>query len=472
MKKVFSNFIYQSLFQIVKIIIPIITIPIVSNALGPKGIGTYNYTNSIAQYFILLASLGIALYGNREVAMHRNNKFELSKTFWELELFSSICSITMLLIYVLITIFLPNRIFFLVQGMSILAVMFDISWFFMGLEKFKYVSLTNLIVQLCTFTLIILNIKSSADTLLYIAIQSGGILASAILMWVFIFNKVEFVPIKIKNLRSHLRPIFAYFIPQVSIIIYTNLNKTILGAISGTSAVGFFANSLQLANVAITLITTLDVVLLPQMSRLFANNNQKKLISILNKTLHLQLFFSLPTAGGLMIISSKLVPWFFGNKFLYLDYLIPVISLLVVIIPIGMSISRQYLMPIGHIKEYNISVMIGAGISIILNFSLIPVMGIWGAIIGSVMSELFVTVTRVRGLIIDTSFRYDLKKIAIYSLSTIIMMLTIELSTNRLPATLLTTLVQIVIGFVTYLLMTFLFGEKVLVNIVKKLLNK
>lgn len=469
MKKVFSNLMYQSLFQIVKIIIPIITIPIVSNALGPKGIGTYNYTNSVAQYFILLASLGMALYGNREVATHRNNKLELSRTFWELELFSSICSTTMLLIYILIAIFLPNRIFFLVQGMSILAVMFDISWFFMGLEKFKYVSLTNLIVQLCTFALIILNIKSSADTLLYIAIQSGGILASAILMWVFILNKVEFVPIKFRNLRNHLKPTLAYFIPQVSITIYTNLNKTILGAMSSISAVGFFSNSLQLANVAITLITTLDVVLLPQMSRLFADNNQKKLISILNRTLHLQLFFSIPTTGGLIIISSKLVPWFFGDKFLYLEYLIPVMSILIIIIPMGMSISRQYLIPIGHIKEYNISVIVGAGISVILNCSLIPIIGIWGAIIGSIVSELFVTITRVKGLIIDTGFKYNLKKISIYFLATIIMMLVIKLSTNHCSASLITTILQIIIGFFVYLFVTFLFGERVLIDIIKRI---
>ncbi|HDT8132976.1 TPA: oligosaccharide flippase family protein, partial [Enterococcus faecalis] len=46
MKNIAKNFFYQSLFQVAKIIIPIITIPIVSNALGPAGLGIYNYTFS------------------------------------------------------------------------------------------------------------------------------------------------------------------------------------------------------------------------------------------------------------------------------------------------------------------------------------------------------------------------------------------------------------------------------------------
>ena len=84
MKKTAYNFMYQSIFQLMKIILPIITIPIVSKALGPSGIGTYNYTNSIAQYFVLIAGLGVGVYGNREIAIAREKKDTLSQKFWEL----------------------------------------------------------------------------------------------------------------------------------------------------------------------------------------------------------------------------------------------------------------------------------------------------------------------------------------------------------------------------------------------------
>ncbi|EGO2793411.1 oligosaccharide flippase family protein, partial [Enterococcus faecalis] len=94
MKNIARNFFYQSLFQVTKIIIPIITIPIVSNALGPSGIGIYNYTLSIAQYFVLIAGLGVAIYGNREITLTLNrNKEELSKVFWEILIFKAMTTI-------------------------------------------------------------------------------------------------------------------------------------------------------------------------------------------------------------------------------------------------------------------------------------------------------------------------------------------------------------------------------------------
>ncbi|EMF0559422.1 oligosaccharide flippase family protein, partial [Enterococcus faecium] len=93
MKKTFYNFVYQSIFQVMKIILPLITIPIVSNVLGPSGIGIYNYTNSIAQYFVLIAGLGVGIYGNREIAIVRDDKIKLSKRFWELFGMSFIISV-------------------------------------------------------------------------------------------------------------------------------------------------------------------------------------------------------------------------------------------------------------------------------------------------------------------------------------------------------------------------------------------
>lgn len=467
MNRVLSNFLYQAVFQVVRIVIPIITIPIVSNAIGPRGIGIYNYTNSITQYFILFAGLGMGLYGNREVAIHQDNKEELSRIFWELESFSSICSICMLIIYLLLSVFLSNSIYLLVQGMSILAVMFDISWFFMGIEKFRYISLTNLVVQICTLLLIVMCIKNANDTLLYVIIQAGGTLAMALIMWVFIIGKVDIISVKIKNVFGHFKSIVTFFIPQISIVIYTNLNKTILGLLSGAKAVGYFSNGLQISNVTIVFISTLDTVLLPKMSKLFFNHDKKQMMIILNKSLHLQLFFSIPIAGGLCIISDKLVPWFFGNKFLYLEFIIPFLSLLIIIIPMGMSISRQYLLPIGHIKEYNLSVMAGAAISIILNFTMIPWIGIWGAVVGSIVSELFVTITRVKGFMKETAFRYDSKKIMVYVFSTIIMMIFLKITTNTLPASLLTNLIQIVLGMIVYFALTNVLGEKLIINILK-----
>ncbi|MDN6722602.1 MAG: oligosaccharide flippase family protein, partial [Staphylococcus equorum] len=148
MKNIAKNFFYQTIFQLTKIIIPIVTIPIVSNALGPEGIGMYNYTRSIAQYFVLFSGLGVMLYGNREIALAWNRKQNISQTFWELFVFKAISTLVFLTIYFgIVFFFLDNKVFYIVQSLMILAVFFDISWFFMGIEDFKKTSMSNLTVQ-------------------------------------------------------------------------------------------------------------------------------------------------------------------------------------------------------------------------------------------------------------------------------------------------------------------------------------
>ena len=67
-KSVAKNYIYNLTFQILKIILPIITTPYVSRILGAENIGIYGYTLSISAYFILFGSLGVAMYGQREIA--------------------------------------------------------------------------------------------------------------------------------------------------------------------------------------------------------------------------------------------------------------------------------------------------------------------------------------------------------------------------------------------------------------------
>ena len=67
-KKLTANYIYNLAYQIINLIFPLITTPYVSRILGADGIGVYSYTISIVTYFVLFGSLGISLYGQRQIA--------------------------------------------------------------------------------------------------------------------------------------------------------------------------------------------------------------------------------------------------------------------------------------------------------------------------------------------------------------------------------------------------------------------
>lgn len=472
MKNIAKNFFYQSIFQVTKIIIPIITIPIISNALGPEGIGIYNYTFSIAQYFVLFAGLGVTIYGNREIALAwSEGKKRTSETFWEIYTAKAITTIGVLAFYILVSLFLENRIFLYAQSLVVLTVFFDISWFFMGIEDFKKTSMSNLFVQLITFLLIITFINDENDALLYTIIQGTGALLSQVIVWLFIPKYIQFVKISLKNSLRHLKGAFEYFIPQVAILLYTNLNKTILGFVLGSTAVGYFTNSLQLNSIFISIITTLDLVLLPHMTGLFAKKSTERIVSTMEKTIHLQLFFSIPIMFGMLTVYDKLVPWFFGSKFIFISNVIPYFTILVVIIPLGMSISRQYLMPIGHIKEYNKSVIIGALINIIANFILLPTIGFFGVVFSNILAECFVTFVRTSSFLKETSFKFNIRKIIVFILSSIVMCLVTRYLTRNLSASYITNILQVGIAVPIYFVLTSLGKENLIIDFIRNRKN-
>ena len=68
-----KNFIYNVVYQMLLIILPLITAPYIARTLGAEGVGIYSYTYSVAQYFLLFAMLGISNHGNRSIAAVRED---------------------------------------------------------------------------------------------------------------------------------------------------------------------------------------------------------------------------------------------------------------------------------------------------------------------------------------------------------------------------------------------------------------
>ncbi|MGX7196876.1 oligosaccharide flippase family protein [Enterococcus olivae] len=457
MKKFISNFFYQSLFQIIKLTAPLITVPIVSHALGPTNIGLYNFTQSIAQYFILLSGLGISLYGQRSIARVRDDRDLLSKKFWELVFLIIISTIISFSIYSIIFLRNQNWLAYFLQGFTIIAVVFDISWFFMGMEDFKLTSLRSLTVTLITFICIVFFVNDSSDTYVYIAIQSLGILFSQLVMWPFLRGKVHFIRPSIYSIKDHFLECLQYFVPQISVTLYTNLNKTILGLFRNNTEVGFFSNAFLIIIVIRTLISTVDTVLLPKLSNMSEKNSRQEILKLLNISLNTQFYFTIPATMGVIAIAPKLIPWFFGVSFYPVVELVSIMSILIVIVPMGMSISRQWLIPTGNLKSYNISIFVGGVIGIISNIFLIPWLGAVGAALSLVISEIFVTFTRGYDFIKTTHFRYDIKSLFYYLISSGIMYIGIYVLTRNMGARLLTTFLQIAIGIIIYLFSTTVF---------------
>lgn len=389
--KIIKNYLYNLSYQILAVIAPLLTAPYISRVLQPDGVGIYSYTTTIATAFTLFAALGVNAYGQREIAYKQGDKKGQSIVFWELFL-SRLFSTFLIGIVFLIFSFAYSQYteYLLQQSFIVFATMLDISWFFQGIEEFRIISIRNAIIKIVTVLLIFLLVKSKTDLSMYILINSVSIFGSYLL---FFFNinkyiiKVDFK--KLSPLR-HTKGIIEFFIPLVATQLYSQLDKIMLGAIANSSVEnGYYEQSRKIVSILIMVITSINTVMFPRISSLYAQGKKEEIICLYKKTYKLILMMVIPISIGIVFASNNFVIWFFGADYLPVANLMKLSVVLLHFMAIGNFVGMLYLSPTGKQNQMSAIYLVSAVINVVLNFLIIPGLQSVGAIIASIAAEVF-----------------------------------------------------------------------------------
>ena len=470
-KSVAKNYIYNLSYQILVIIIPLITTPYISRVLGAENIGIYSYTLSISAFFILFGSLGIALYGKREIAYHQKNKEEYSKIFWEVLILRMILmSISLVIFYFSFVTKEQYQIYYKILMLEILANCVDISWFFQGLEEFKKTVIRNMIVKVISIVCIFVFVKDRNDLTKYFLIYVLSILIGNLSLWFYLPKFLTKVKIRYLKIWRHIKPTLYLFIPQIAIEVYTLLDRTMIGTIiSDKSEVGFYDQSQKIIKMLLTIITSLGTVMLPRIASNFASGKKKKIAKYLKKSFNMVFFLSFPMIFGIISVSSIFVPKFFGEGYGKVAILMNVISPIILFIGLSNVIGTQYLLPTKRQKEFTISVVCGAIVNFIINISLIWNFGAIGASIGTVIAELTVAIVQIFFIRKDFKIINIIKSSRNYLFSSIIMFIVCLVIKSIVRKPYFSMALQCSLGSIIYVVILILLEDKFLFEIIDRI---
>ena len=390
--RVVKNYLYNASYQVFILIVPLITTPYLARVLGPKGVGINAYTNSIIQYFILFGSIGVSLYGNRQIAFVRDNQAKLTKTFYEIFFLRLGMILLACLAFGVFILWTPEyKVFYLAQAVSLLAAAFDISWFFMGVENFAVTVLRNLVIRILTLISIFIFVKTTNDLAIYILILSLSLLLGNLLLFPSLSKYLGKVSFKTLQLGKHFWPAAVLFIPQIATQIYLVLNKTMLGAMTSIQAAGYFDQSDKMIKVVLAVVTATGTVMLPHVAHAFAKGEHEKTRECLYQSFAFVTALSVPMTFGLAAVTSKFVPLFFTQQFISVVPIMMIEAVVILLIAWSNALGLQYLLPTKQNKAFTISVVVGAVVNLIVNIPLIMAYGAVGAAIATVISEVAVT---------------------------------------------------------------------------------
>ena len=386
--KVIKNYLYNLSYQILTIILPIITVPYVTRIFTSEALGNYVFYNSIVSYFSLFAMLGIGVYGTKQIAAAS----DVSSTFWNIYAIQLIASILAISVYVIAIFSVPQMggVIPLIVGITLFAKMIDISWLFSGKEDFKKITIRNVVIRIIGVISIFTFVKSSDDLYLYVFLIVIFDFLGQFVMWVPAKKFIKRPSFDTKIMKKNLHPIVLLFLPQVAISLYVVLDRTLLGLLGSYSDVGIYEQGQKLISILLKVVSSLGVVMLPRVANLLSERRDKEAQNMVKFSFILYNLIIFPMIFGLIAVNEVFVKLFLGQNFQDVKYVLYIIVFNLMFIGWTNILGYQVLVVRNKNKEFMLSTTIPAFVSVAVNIAVIPFFGYIGASITSVVVEILV----------------------------------------------------------------------------------
>lgn len=476
-KKLTANYIYNLAYQIINLIFPLITTPYVSRILGADGIGVYSYTISIVTYFVLFGSLGISLYGQRQIAFLQTKPKRRTRVLFETLLLKGFTLAIAIGLFVWLFAFKGEYAkYYRILLLYIVANILDISYFFQGMEEFKMIVKRNFAVKLLSIACTFIFVKTENDISNYLLIYALSTLLGNLSLWLWLPKFVAKPDPNEFNVFRHVRPALALFIPQIAVQIYTVLDKVMLGTLlSDKAEVGYYEQSHKIVIIILTVVTSLGTVMMPNIAHKFANKLMDEIKEDIYKSFRFIYLLAFPMMLGIVSIAKDLIPIFLGDGYEASITVLYIISPIVLFIGMSTVSGVQYLLPTLRQTQYTISVSVGAATNLILNLILIPYFKSAGAALATIVAELIVTTLQFAFIRKDFSIIKIIFSSAKYLISGLVMTGCIFLANMLLLASAMPFIriaVDLIIGGIVYFVMLFVLKDDLLKGFIKGLRDR
>lgn len=475
-----KNFIYNMLSQIITLLVPLISTPYVSRILHEDGVGQASFSLAMISYFILFASLGFASYGQREIAKYQNEPEKQSVIFHEINISRLFTTILAFVVFVII--FFTSgfgekyNFLILVSSINLIAVIFDISFYYQGIERFKAIAIRTIILKLIGLIGILLFVKSANDTWIYILCTCLSTFVSNLVMWPSALKRVGFKKIKELNIWHHFLPSFLIFLPTLAVTIYSVLDRTMIGYLAPNPdyANGCYEQAYKINSMALMPMAVIASILIPRNAYDYQHNNINELKDHIYFSSRMVWFLGLPIIAAFIVLSKNLSFWFLGEGYDSVPLLLIIMSLRMIFSGFGTVFGTILFIPIGKEKYSTYATMAGALLNFILNLILIPRYGAVGAALTTALTEFIVTF--VLCIFVFKSKIVSLKKCFFmgikYLISSIIMLIPIYFTQKYLNYSILSFCIISIEGFIIYILCLLIMKEKLLWSVINCILNK
>lgn len=478
-KSICKNIIFKFILNIFNIIVPIFIGSYVLRVLGPKNMGNINFSQTIFGYFNIFATFGVYNYGLREISKVRDNKEKLSSVFSNLFLLTLITNIITTIAYV---IFIKSRyggteiyVACMVLTFNLLANIFYVEWVNEALENYDFITIKTIIIKLIYIVLLLLMVKTANNFNEYLMLLVLSTVLNNIASYFYIRRRIKFNFKKLELLK-HIKPMFFVVILTNATLLYTQLDKTMLGAYISTENVAYYTMALNISSMINALMLTVIYVSIPRLSNYLAKNDNEEYLKLLDKIARLYLIFLFPAIIGMMVLSKEIILLYGGDQYIEAIPMLFVFAIYTITEGYQIILSNQIMYLKNREKEQVKIVFIGGLVNLILNIAILKLKIFTGttAIITTMIANVIVVIleymyVRVKLKIKFNIFGLDKSKYLFISL----IFIPITFIIKKFVGGLITvTTVTVLVNALVYFIILYFIKDEILNEILQKVLSK
>ena len=429
-----KNTLYNMAYRLFSMLLPLVTAPWLSRAVGTEGVGLYGYAWAISYTFCLVGLLGLENYGPRAIAQVKDDPAALNRTFssvWKMQLLVAGLALLTWCGYVAFVAAEEQQIAFHLTLMSV-SCLVNVDWCLMGLDQFKPIALRNTIVKLLAAAAVFIFVRKPEDLWIYAFAWSLSTFVGCLSCFLSLKGKVRYVRVPWKEAFVHLKPCAVLSISVIAVSVYRQMSKVMIGALSDMHQTGLYENADKIILCLAGFISAIGTVMLPKISHMTAKGMLDDVKKHIDASMDMVMCMVCALGFGLASVAAEFAPLFYGEDFAESGLLMIPLAMTLLTIGFANVIRTQWVLPQKRDGIFVKSVLTGAAVNVTLNALLIPSMGAMGAVVATLAAEFSVPLVQFIILRRELPFLRYVKYALTYSVMGLVMCGVVRLAA-RLP---------------------------------------
>lgn len=342
LREITSNFISFGVIEVFGMLIPIITLPILTRSLGPSAYGLFLLMLSIFYFGHTIIDYGSNYTSVRLLSKNKDCFHKVKEIFsntQSLRIFLSILYFLSCVIYANLYLDLNYFIIFIISSfLYLMGYALTPIWYYQAIGRMGVVTKVLLITKFINLFVILFFIKNENDLSIALLSLSIPIFISG-LFFLYLSNK-ENLNVKISmNIFKELKLGFHVFIGLLAPNLYNSIPAIVLGTTYPPEQFAKFAIASRLCSIVLSLQNILAKAVYPVLSRM--ENTQ------ILKLIYANLAISLPPLLFFYFFGSYVLKYFLGKDFVDVNQYLFILIIGVVFIGLSNSFSQGYFLPRG-----------------------------------------------------------------------------------------------------------------------------